>query len=150
MGGSYPFGVQNIVIVGASLAGVRAAETLRTSGYEGTITVIGDEPVMPYDRPPLSKNFLAGEWDADRVALRKPDAFDALNVEWKLGHAAIGLDTASNTVTLDDGSTVHYDGLVIATGGTVRTLPNQPDLQGVHVLRTLAHAESLRVELVEE
>ena len=141
--------VKNIVIVGASLAGVRAAETLRTAGYTETITMIGDEPVMPYDRPPLSKNFLAGEWDADRVALRKPEAFDALNLDWKLGKRATSLNTETNSVTLDDGSTVSYDGLVIATGGTVRHLPNQPVIAGVHVLRTLADAEALRAELVE-
>lgn len=141
--------VKNIVIVGASLAGVRAAETLRTAGYTDTITMIGNEPVMPYDRPPLSKNFLAGEWDADRVALRKPEAFDALNIEWKLGQPATTLNTAANTVTLADGNTVAYDGLIIATGGTVRRLPNQPDIAGVHVLRTLADAELLRDELVD-
>lgn len=137
------------MIVGASLAGVRAAETLRTAGYTDTITMIGDEPVMPYDRPPLSKNFLAGEWDADRVALRKPEAFDALNITWKLGHPATSLNIDANEVTLADGTVIAYDGLVIATGGVVRTLPNQPAIAGVHVLRTLAHAESLRSELVE-
>ena len=75
--------MKNIVIVGASLAGVRAAETLRTAGFDGTITMVGNEAHMPYDRPPLSKNFLAGEWDADRVALRKPEAFEELRLDWK-------------------------------------------------------------------
>lgn len=140
--------MKNIVIVGASLAGVRAAETLRTAGYTDTITMIGDEPVMPYDRPPLSKNFLAGEWDADRVALRKPEAFDALNITWKLGQAATALNIDANSLTLADGTVIAYDGLVIATGGVVRKLPNQPEIAGVHVLRTLAHAELLRSELV--
>ena len=139
----------NIVIVGASLAGTRAAETLRAGGFTGTVTIIGNESRMPYDRPPLSKNFLAGEWDADRVALRKPDALEALDATWMLGSAATGLDTATNTVTLASGDTVHYDGLIIATGGTVRRLPNQPDIAGVHVLRTLDDAESLRDELTE-
>lgn len=141
--------MKNIVIVGASLAGVRAAETLRTAGYSDTITMIGDEPVMPYDRPPLSKNFLAGEWDADRVALRKPEAFEQLNITWKLGQPATSLDTASHSVTLADGTVIAYDGLVIATGGVVRSLPNQPVIAGVHVLRTLSDSEALRSELVE-
>lgn len=139
----------NIVIVGASLAGTRAAETLRAGGFTGTVTIIGNESRMPYDRPPLSKNFLAGEWDADRVALRKPEALEALDATWMLGSAATGLDTATNTVTLASGDTVHYDGLIIATGGAVRRLPGQPDIAGVHVLRTLDDAESLRDELTE-
>ena len=141
--------MQNVVIVGASLAGVRAAETLRTSGFTGTITMVGNETHMPYDRPPLSKNFLAGEWDAERVALRKPEVFAELNLTWKLGQAATGLDTTAHTVTLASGEAVHYDGLIIATGGVVRRLPNQPNIAGVHVLRTLDDAESLRAELTE-
>lgn len=141
--------MRKVVIVGASLAGVRAAETLRSLGFDGDITMVGDENHMPYDRPPLSKNFLAGEWDAERVALRKPDALDALDITWKLGSAAVGLDTSANTVTLASGESVHYDGLIIATGGTVRRLPHQPDIGGVHVLRTLDDAETLRAELVD-
>ena len=77
--------MQNIVIVGASLAGTRAAETLRSSGFTGTITMVGAEAHMPYDRPPLSKNYLAGDWDEERVALRKPEALEELNLTWKLG-----------------------------------------------------------------
>lgn len=141
--------MQNVVIVGASLAGVRAAETLRSLGFEGTITMVGDERHMPYDRPPLSKNFLAGEWEADRVALRKPEALDDLHLTWKLGHAATALNTDTNTVTLADGSQLQYDGLVIATGGTVRRLPHQPNIAGVHVLRTLDDAEALRAEITD-
>lgn len=141
--------MQNIVIVGASLAGTRAAETLRAGGFTGTITMIGNENHMPYDRPPLSKNFLAGEWDADRVALRKPEALDALDITWKLGSAAVSLDTDANTVTLASGESVHYDGLIIATGGTVRRLPDQPNIAGVHVLRSIDDAEALRAELTE-
>lgn len=139
----------NIVIVGASLAGTRAAETLRAGGFAGQITMVGNENHAPYDRPPLSKNFLAGEWDADRVELRKPEALADLNIKWKLGSAATALDTAGNTVTLASGETLRYDGLVISTGGTVRRLPNQPDLAGIHVLRTLDDASALRSELVE-
>lgn len=111
--------------------------------------MVGDEPHMPYDRPPLSKNFLAGEWDADRVALRKPEALEELKLTWKLGSAATSLNTSNNTVSLADGSAITYDGLIVATGGTVRRLPNQPNIAGVHVLRTLDHAQALRGEITE-
>jgi NADPH-dependent 2,4-dienoyl-CoA reductase/sulfur reductase-like enzyme len=141
--------VETIVIVGASLAGVRAAETLRTNGFAGAITIIGAETHMPYDRPPLSKNFLAGDWDADRIALRKADDLSALNINWMLGTSATSLHTDSSVVTLADGSQVSYDGLIISTGGLVRRLPNQPDIAGVHVLRTLDDASALRDELAE-
>ena len=140
--------VKNIVIVGASLAGVRAAETLRTSGYTDTITMIGAEEHMPYDRPPLSKNYLAGDWEAERIALRKPEDLEALAITWKLGVAATELNTVSHSVTLANDEVVSYDGLIIATGGVVRTLPGQPSLAGVHVLRTLEDAAALRDQLV--
>ena len=141
--------METIVIVGASLAGVRAAETLRTNGFAGALTIIGAETHMPYDRPPLSKNFLAGDWEADRIALRKADDLSALNINWMLGTSATSLHTDSSVVTLADGSQVSYDGLIIATGGLVRRLPNQPDIAGVHVLRTLDDASALRDELAE-
>jgi NADPH-dependent 2,4-dienoyl-CoA reductase/sulfur reductase-like enzyme len=97
----------------------------------------------------LSKNFLAGDWDADRIALRKADDLYSLNINWMLGQPATSLNTDASTVTLADGSQVSYDGLIIATGGLVRRLPNQPDIAGVHVLRTLDDASALREELVE-
>jgi len=141
--------VHRIVIVGASLAGVRAAETLRSLGFSGSITMVGDEPHMPYDRPPLSKNFLAGEWEADRVALRKPEALEELNLTWKLGSAATSLNLEENSLTLASGEILTYHGLIIATGGVVRRLPNQPTIAGVHVLRTLSDSANLRNEIVE-
>jgi len=141
--------VQNIVIVGASLAGTRAAETLRSSGFTGTITMVGAEAHMPYDRPPLSKNYLAGDWDEERVALRKPEALEELNLTWKLGVAASGLDTSAKTLTLANGEIITYDGLIIATGGNVRRLPNQPNIAGIHTLRTLNDATALRDEITE-
>ena len=104
---------------------------------------------MPYDRPPLSKNFLAGDWDADRIALRKADDLYSLNINWMLGQPATSLNTDASIVTLADGTSISYDGLIIATGGLVRRLPNQPDIAGVHVLRTLDDAAALRDELVE-
>ena len=141
--------MHNIVIVGASLAGTRAAETLRAEGFTGSITMVGDEPHKPYDRPPLSKNFLAGEWDTDRIALRKPEALEELQLTWKLGAAATALNTNESTLTLATGETISYDGLIIATGGVVRRLPHQPALAGIHVLRSIDDAEHLRAELTE-
>jgi NADPH-dependent 2,4-dienoyl-CoA reductase/sulfur reductase-like enzyme len=141
--------VQKIVIVGASLAGTRAAETLRSGGFIGEIVMVGAETHMPYDRPPLSKNYLAGDWDDERVALRKPEALAELNLTWKLGVAAQSLNSSTNTITLENGEEITYDGLIIATGGVVRRLPKQPDIAGVHVLRTIDDASALRNEINE-
>lgn len=141
--------MKRIVIVGASLAGVRAAETLRSAGYEETITVVGAETSMPYDRPPLSKKFLVGEWEADRIMLRKPADFEALRLEWRLGQRATALDAARSTITIDGGEELSYDGLIIATGGAVRRLPFQGEMAGVHCLRTVQDASALRDDLVE-
>lgn len=141
---------EQIVIVGASLAGLRAAETLRQEKFTGRIVVIGDEPGPPYDRPPLSKKVLAGEWEPDRIRLRKPEDLEALGAEWVLGAAAVRLDTAKREVELASGRTVEFDGLIIATGGRVRRLPNQPDWRGIHVLRGLDDSLSLRSELLPE
>ncbi len=138
--------MSRIVIVGASLAGVRAAESLRQGGYTGTITVVGAEPHMPYDRPPLSKKFLSGEWDADRTSLRKPEVFDELRAEWLLGVPATSFDADGRTVTLADGRTVDGDGVIVCTGATPRRLPGQPDITGVHVLRTIDDATRLRAD----
>jgi len=141
--------MEHVVVVGASLAGLRACETLRSDGFTGVITLVGAEDEVPYDRPPLSKKLLAGEWDADRIRLRKPDDFAVLDLTWRLGVAAAALDTSTRRVTLADGSTITYDGLVIATGAGVRRLPGQPDLDGVCELRTLADALDLRARFGE-
>ncbi|MFF5668643.1 NAD(P)/FAD-dependent oxidoreductase [Streptomyces hygroscopicus] len=138
--------MKRIVVVGASAAGLAAAETLRREGYEGTITLIGEEPHHPYDRPPLSKQILGGQWEADRVALRAPADLDALGLELRLGTAATGLDLAGRTVGLADGARVPYDGLVIATGVRPRRLPGD-DGGRAHVLRTLDDALALRDRL---
>ena len=134
---------QTIAIVGASLAGLRAAETLRTGGFDGTVTLIGSEPHLPYDRPPLSKKVLSGEWDVDRIILRKPDAYADLGLDFRLGQAASGLDLDQRAVVLADGSSVRFDGCIIATGAHCRRLPDQPSLAGIHELRTLD--DSLRL-----
>ena len=129
--------LDHVAIVGASLAGLRAAETLRQEGFGGQVTIVGAEPHQPYDRPPLSKRLLAGELDPDRIALRKQVDLDSLGVEWVLGVRASGLDVTRRELVLADGTRLHFDGLVIATGASPRELPGQPSLTGVHTLRTL-------------
>ncbi len=129
--------LEQLVIVGASLAGLRAAETLRNEGYAGRLTLIGAEQHLPYDRPPLSKKVLAGEWEAERIALRKPEAIEQLDLDLRLGTLASALDTTAQRISLDDGEQLSYDGLIIATGAAPRRLPGQPELDGIFVLRTL-------------
>lgn len=133
---------ERIVIVGASLAGLRAAETLRTDGFSGSVVVVGDEPHRPYDRPPLSKQVLTGAWPPERTALPGGIA-DALDVAWELGTRATGLDLAARQVRLADDRVLAYDGLVIATGAEPRRLPGTDGLDGDTVLRTLDDAVDL-------
>jgi NADPH-dependent 2,4-dienoyl-CoA reductase/sulfur reductase-like enzyme len=137
--------VKRVVVVGASLAGLRAVEALRQAGYEGRLTLVGREQHLPYDRPPLSKQVLAGAWEADRIWLREPEAFADLDLDLRLGTAATGLDVDNRRVDLEGGEGLPYDGLVIATGAAPRTLPGQPtDLAGLHVLRTLEDCLAIR------
>jgi 3-phenylpropionate/trans-cinnamate dioxygenase ferredoxin reductase component len=135
--------LDRVVVVGASLAGTRAAEALRREGFTGRLTLVGDEAHQPYDRPPLSKQFLAGTWDEERIRLRVGDELDA---EWRLGVRAVGLDTGAREVELAGGERVPYDGLVIATGAAPRTLPGV-ELEGVFVLRTLDDSIALKKAL---
>ena len=132
-------------MVGASLAGLSAARSLRKQGYDGRLVLIGDEPHRPYDRPPLSKEFLAGTiGEADLVL--ETDGED-LGAEWLLGARATGLDATRRAVRLADGAEVRADGIVIATGAAARSLPGSEGLSGVHTLRTLDDARALRAEL---
>ena len=139
---------RDVLIVGASAAGLATAEALRNKGYDGRLTLVGDEAHLPYDRPPLSKQVLSGAWQPERVRLRDDQAIDKLDAELRLGRKAVGLDTAGRKVLLDDGDRVAYDALVIATGVTPRRLPGD-DLEGVHVLRTLDDALALRADLLD-
>ena len=138
--------MRTVAVVGTSLAGLRAVEALRREGYDGRIIAVGAEPHLPYDRPPLSKEFLSGRSDAADIVLRK-QGVDDLDVEWMLGHPAVSLDVGARELTTAGGSRVAFDGLVLATGATPRRLPNQPELTGLHVLRTLDDAIALRAEL---
>lgn len=135
---------RSITIVGASLAGLRAAESLRRQEFDGPITLIGDEPHAPYDRPPLSKQFLAGEWTDDRLALTKPEKLAELDFEFRLGTRATAFDLASRRLTLDDGDALEVDGLLIATGARCRTLPGTEGMEGVFVLRGLDDSLAIR------
>lgn len=131
-----------VVVAGGSLAGLRTVEALRRGGYAGRVTVLGAERELPYDRPPLSKEVLAGKWDPARAALRTPESYAALDAEWRLATAATGLDLAGRAV-LAGGERVPFDALVIATGAAPRRLPG-PLPPGVHVLRTLADCLAIR------
>ena len=132
-----------IAVVGTSLAGLRAIEALRREGYPGRICAIGEEPCMPYDRPPLSKQFLKGDWDADKCVLHH-DLADDEGIEWMLARRVTALDPGARRLVFEAGDTLDYDGLIIATGARARKFPNAPDLEGIFVLRTLADAEALR------
>src|SRR3954454_4564627 len=132
-----------IVIVGASLAGTRAAGALRYEGFTGSLTMIGDESAEPYDRPPLSKQVLDGWVPAEHTGLPRRGAIEA---DWRLGVAATGLDLAAKQVRLAAGSSVGFDRLLITTGVRARPWPNPEEaaLDGVLVLRTRQDADRLR------
>ncbi len=146
-----------IVIVGASLAGLQAAQTLRRANFEGSIVLVGDEPHYPYDRPPLSKQFLAGAWEEEKLRLRAAVDPAELGLEWMLGSRATSLDLDQRTIALHDGRHVSYDGLILACGAHARSLPNMPSLPntpslpnllpGLFTLRGLDDARALRAAL---
>jgi NADPH-dependent 2,4-dienoyl-CoA reductase/sulfur reductase-like enzyme len=137
--------MKSIAVVGASLAGLSTARALRAQGFDGELTLIGDELHRPYDRPPLSKEFLAGTIDEEHLTLAT--AGDELGIEFRLGVRATALQPG--WIDLSDGEVVRVDGVVLATGATARRWPGD-DLRGVHVLRTLDDARALRADLVPE
>ncbi|MEU9112896.1 FAD-dependent oxidoreductase [Streptomyces sp. NPDC048483] len=136
-----------IAVVGASAAGLAAAEALRRSGWTGPLTLIGDEPHLPYDRPPLSKQLLHGAWEPERLLLRTEEQLAPLGLDLRLGTRATGLDVATRTLTLDGGETLACAGVIIATGVAARTLPGAEGITGVQTLRTLDDALALRARL---
>jgi NADPH-dependent 2,4-dienoyl-CoA reductase/sulfur reductase-like enzyme len=136
---------RNIVVVGASLAGARTAEALRLAGYDGGLTIVGAEAHWPpYDRPPLSKQLLTGQWETEQCRLRiQPDVADKLLLDVQ----ATRLDPVAQQVWLSNGDVLGYDRLVIATGARPRTLRNTAGITGVHYLRTLEDCLSLRAAM---
>jgi 3-phenylpropionate/trans-cinnamate dioxygenase ferredoxin reductase subunit len=139
---------RTFVIVGASLAGAKAAEALRDEGFEGRVVLIGSERHRPYERPPLTKGYLRGEDDSHKLYVHDEGYYDEHAIELQLGRTATGLDTAAHSITLDDGSTTDYDRLLLATGAEPRVL-NLPGatLDGVHYLRSIDDSDALRAQL---
>ncbi len=136
--------VRSVAVVGASLAGWSAAASLRSGGFDGRIVLIGDEAHAPYDRPPLSKAFLASDLEAGDLSLATSEAL--AGVEMVLGRRAVSLDAAGRQITLDDGAEVSADAVVIATGARARNLRGAT---GVHTLRTLDDAIAIRTALAQ-
>ncbi|MFF0332717.1 NAD(P)/FAD-dependent oxidoreductase [Streptomyces fimicarius] len=136
---------QTFVIVGAGLAGAKAAETLRAEGFTGRVILIGDERDHPYERPPLSKGYLDGKAERDSVFTHERPWYAGADIELHLGQPVTALDRYARTVQLGDGTVIHYDKLLLATGSEPRRLDIPgTDLAGVHHLRRLAHADRLR------
>ena len=137
-----------IVIAGGGLAAQRAVEALRRNGHDGTIHLVSDEAVAPYDRPPLSKEYLAGEIDEAALRFRADDWYRDRDVELLLGERAARLDVAARELTLASGSRLPFSQLLIATGSSPRRLPGTEHFSNVHELRSLADARRLREALV--
>ncbi|BCK67383.1 pyridine nucleotide-disulfide oxidoreductase [Streptomyces libani subsp. rufus] len=137
-----------MLVVGASAAGLATAEALRHKGYQGGITVLGAEPHVPYDRPPLSKQVLSGTWQPEQTQLRREDELIALDAEFHLDDPAVALEPVTRTVHTESGRALQADAVVIATGLKPRSLPGQEDLSSVHMLRSMDDALALRTELM--
>lgn len=135
-----------VLVIGASLAGLTAADSLRSGGYDGELVVVDPSPELPPDRPPLSKQVLAGEWEPGRAVVRVAERLPELGVDLRLGVSATAMDAATRSVQLSDGSTVAADGVVLAVGAAPRHLPDAPG-SGVHVLRTMEDCLALRADL---
>lgn len=136
---------RTFVIVGGGLAGAKAAETLRAEGFTGRVILIGDERDHPYERPPLSKGYLSGKEERDSVFVHEPAWYARADVELHLGQTVVAIDRDAKSVRLGDGTVVHYDRLLLATGAEPRRLDIPgTELAGVHHLRRLAHADRLR------
>jgi 3-phenylpropionate/trans-cinnamate dioxygenase ferredoxin reductase component len=135
---------RTFVIVGAGLAGAKAAETLRDEGFDGRVVLLGSEAHRPYNRPPMSKGYLRGEAKPDEVWVHEEGYYGAQGIELRLGRIASSLDTATRTLELDDGDNVRYDRLLLTTGAEPRRLDVPgADLPGVHYLRTIDDSDAL-------
>ncbi|MGW8400617.1 NAD(P)/FAD-dependent oxidoreductase [Streptomyces lydicus] len=138
--------MKSVAVIGASLAGLYAARALRAQGFDGRLVIVGDERHRPYDRPPLSKDFLTGAAGQEQLALADAEEIAELDAEWLLGTRATGLDTTAGAVLLDGGRSLTTDGVVLATGAAPRRLPGAAPT-GTHTLRTLDDAQALRTDL---
>jgi NADPH-dependent 2,4-dienoyl-CoA reductase/sulfur reductase-like enzyme len=136
---------RRLVVVGASLAGLRAVQSARRAGFDGAIALIGSEPHLPYDRPPLSKSYLDASGAPDFFVT--PEEVDDLDVSLRLSTTATALDSSRREIHLDDGTRLAYDSAVIATGASPRRIPSFPDLDGIVTLRTLDDADEIRSRL---
>jgi len=136
---------RTFAIVGASLAGAKAAETLRDEGFDGRVVLLGEEPVRPYERPPLSKDYLRGESGTDKVFVHDADYYESNNIELRLSTRVIGVESRNRAIVLDSGEQLTYDSLLLATGAQPRllTVPGS-HLKGVHYLRSMADSDRLR------
>jgi 3-phenylpropionate/trans-cinnamate dioxygenase ferredoxin reductase component len=140
--------VNHILIVGAGQAAIQAIDTLRRKGFAGQLTLVGEEPWLPYQRPPLSKKFLAGQMERDRLLIRPQTFYQQHRVQTLLGRRAIEIDRSARSVRLDDGSNLTYEALLLATGSGPRQIPVPgAHLQGVHLLRNIADVERIRADL---
>lgn len=140
--------VGSVLVVGAGAAGLITAESLRRKGFQGALTVLGAESHQPYDRPPLSKQVLAGTWECEKAQLRPEEALSALDAKFILADSAARLDVATRTVHTASGNALRADAIVVATGVSPRMFPGQGGLAGVHVLRTLDDTLALRDDLL--
>src|SRR5215471_11968932 len=139
---------QHLVVVGAGQAATQAAQTLRQQNYSGTVTLLGEEPYAPYQRPPLSKKYFAGETPRERLLLRPQPFYAEKGIALELGARVEQLDAGAHTLRLHDGRTLRYDKLLIATGSRPRTLTVRgAELPGVHHVRTIADIDALNASL---
>jgi 3-phenylpropionate/trans-cinnamate dioxygenase ferredoxin reductase subunit len=139
----------SVVVVGAGLGGLRCAEALRNEGFAGSITLVGDEAHLPYDRPPLTKQVLTGAWEVDRIALTTTEKLDANGITLLANGRAVALDVGDRTVALETGSHLQADAIVLATGTSPRWLPGTRALPRVHVVRTMEQGVALRAAFDE-
>jgi 3-phenylpropionate/trans-cinnamate dioxygenase ferredoxin reductase component len=141
---------QTVVIVGASHAAVQAVDTLRREGHTGRIVLVGDEPYLPYNRPPLSKKYLAGELERERLLLRSAQFYEQHHVDVKLGLRVTAIDRTDQRLRLSDGAELHYDKLILCLGSRNRLLEAPGcDLRGIHYLRTMADVDGIRADLAD-
>jgi 3-phenylpropionate/trans-cinnamate dioxygenase ferredoxin reductase subunit len=139
---------RTFIILGASLAGAKAAEELREQGFDGNVVLVGSELERPYERPPLTKDYVRGESEREKAYVHPERFYDEHDIELLSGVTATGIDPAASTVTLDNGRELHYDRLLLTTGAQPRaiTVPGA-DLEGIHYLRTLDDSDTLRTRL---